>query len=282
MDVPFTRLVRFTTSDGTTHYGEAGSDWQKDLRGQTVDTFQGTDPWDPDFSLSGKKAEISEVLCPLPSVPVTLGIGLNYRKHAEEAGFAIPNFPVVFTKYLDSLAGPFEDIPIHPEARELDYEGELSVVIGKDVKNLTEKDDPLDYVLGFTVGNDVSSRYWQNAARSGGQHGPAKSFDKFGPIGPVIASPKAVKNPEALKLRTWVNGDLRQDGATDDLIFGIKEIIRFVSQGKTVRKGTVIMTGTPSGVAAFMKPAQFLKDGDVVEIEIENIGKISNKMAFEK
>lgn len=118
-------------------------------------------------------------------------------------------------------------------------------MIGKDVKNLTDKDDPLDYVLGFTVGNDVSSRYWQNAQRSGAQHGPAKSFDKFGPIGPAIASLKAVKDPEALKLRTWVNGDLRQDGATDDLIFGIKEIIRFLSQGKTVRRGTVIMTGTP-------------------------------------
>ena len=145
----------------------------------------------------------------------------------------------------DTLAGPFEDIPIHSEARELDYEGELCVVISKDVKNLSEKDDPLDYVLGVTVGNDVSSRYWQNPQRSGAQHGPAKSFDKFAPIGPVLASIKAVGDAEALSLRTWVNGELRQDGKTDDLIFGISAIIRHLSRGTTLRKGTVIMTGTP-------------------------------------
>jgi len=188
----------------------------------------------------------------------------------------------VFTKYSDTLAGPFEDIPINPESQELDYEGELSVVIGRDIKNLSENEDPLDYILGFTVGNDVSSRYWQVAPRSGGQHGPAKSFDKFAPIGPVIASLKAVGNPEALKLRTWVNGELRQDGKTDDLIFGITAILRHISRGTTIRKGTVIMTGTPSGVAAFMKPAAWLRDGDKVEIEIERIGKIANKMVFEK
>lgn len=119
------------------------------------------------------------------------------------------------------------------------------MVIGKDVKNLAESENPLDYVLGVTVGNDVSSRYWQNPQRSGAQHGPAKSFDKFGPIGPVIASLKAVENPENLKLKTWVNGDLRQDGATDDLIFGLGAIIRHLSRGMTLRKGTVIMTGTP-------------------------------------
>ena len=131
-------------------------------------------------------------------------------------------------------------------------------MIGRDAKNLTDTDDPLAYVLGFTVGNDVSSRYWQNPARSGAQHGPAKSFDKFGPVGPVIASLKAVGDPEALALKTWVNGELRQDGKTDDLIFGVKEIIRFVSQGKTVRKGTVIMTGTPRYVFfSFFPPLLF-------------------------
>lgn len=146
----------------------------------------------------------------------------------------------------DTLAGPFDDIPINREAYDLDYEGELTVIIGKDAKNLTDQDNPLDYVLGYTVGNDVSSRYWQAATRSDGQHGPAKSFDKFGPIGPVLASPKAVGSPEGgLKLRTWVNGDLRQDGSTDDLIFSVAETIRHLSRGTTLRKGTYIMTGTP-------------------------------------
>ncbi|KAH0837094.1 hypothetical protein AYO21_04554 [Fonsecaea monophora] len=281
MAAKFERLVRFKAADGQIYYGEAGSDWDSDLKGREVQIFSGLDPFDSNFKLLDKKAVISEVLSPLEKVPLTIGIGLNYRKHAEEANFPIPTFPVVFTKYSDTLAGPFEDIPINPEAKDLDYEGELSIVIGKDAKNISEDEDPLSYVLGYTVGNDVSSRYWQAPARSGGQHGPAKSFDKFGPIGPVIASPNAVVNPEGLRLRTWVNGELRQDGNTDDLIFGIGAIIRHLARGTTVRKGTVIMTGTPSGVAAFMQPAAWLRHGDTVSIEIERIGKISNKMVFE-
>jgi 2-keto-4-pentenoate hydratase/2-oxohepta-3-ene-1,7-dioic acid hydratase in catechol pathway len=119
------------------------------------------------------------------------------------------------------------------------------LIVGKDMKNLTDKDDPLDYLLGVTVGNDVSSRYWQAAPRSGGQHGPAKAFDKFAPIGPVIVSIKTIGNPENLKLRTWVNGDLRQETMTNDLIFGIEAILRHISRGTTIKKGTAIMTGTP-------------------------------------
>lgn len=110
---------------------------------------------------------------------------------------------------------------------------------------MNKDEDPLEYVLGYTVGNDISSRLWQKPPRSGGQHGPAKSFDKFGPIGPIIASIDAVGDPESLKLRTWVNDELRQDGLTNDLIFNIREVIRHVSRGMTLRKGTAIMTGTP-------------------------------------
>ena len=130
-------------------------------------------------------------------------------------------------------------------AKELDYEGELTVIIGKDVKNLRPDENPLDYVLGYTVGNDVSARYWQWPKMSGSQHGYAKSFDHFGPIGPVIASSNVIPDPERLRLKTWVNDELRQDCRTDDLIFGIAAIIRHLSQGMTLRKGTVIMTGTP-------------------------------------
>jgi len=147
---------------------------------------------------------------------------------------------------LGALAGPFEDIPIDPVAKDLDYEGELCVVIGRDVKNLQLDDDPLDYVLGYMAGNDVSSRFWQlNPERSSGQHGFAKSFDKFAPVGPVIASMSVVKDPHQLRLRTWVNGELRQETATNDLIFDIRAMIRHLSMGMTLRKGTIIMTGTP-------------------------------------
>ena len=118
--------------------------------------------------------------------------------------------------------------------------------------------------------------------RSGGQHGPAKSFDKFAPIGPTILHPSLVDGQKGLKIQTRVNGQLRQDAITNDLIFDVPELIIHLSRGKTLRRGTVIMTGTPSGVAYFMKPQQWLQDGDVVEVAIEDIGKLRNKMVFEK
>jgi 2-keto-4-pentenoate hydratase/2-oxohepta-3-ene-1,7-dioic acid hydratase in catechol pathway len=147
---------------------------------------------------------------------------------------------------------------------------------------VNEAEDAMQYVLGYMAGNDISSRYWQMPERSGNQHGPAKSFDKFAPIGPVIASSKVVPNPHNLWIKSIVNGEIRQSARTDDFIYDIPAIIRHISRGTTLRKGTVVITGTPSGVAAFMKPPAWLKDGDVVEVEIEKIGKIRNMMVFEK
>ena len=156
----------------------------------------------------------------------------------------------------------------------------MTVVIGKELKNLGESEDPTPYILGYTVGNDVSSRYWQRPERSGGQHGYAKSFDKFAPIGPILASTAAVPDPTALKLETRVNGEKRQSTGTDDMIHGIPAILRFLSRGTTLKPGTIIMTGTPGGVAAFMKPPAWLQDGDIVEIEISGLGTITNKMVL--
>jgi 2-keto-4-pentenoate hydratase/2-oxohepta-3-ene-1,7-dioic acid hydratase in catechol pathway len=136
-------------------------------------------------------------------------------------------------------------------------------------------------VLGYSVGNDVSSRYWQDKTRSSGQHGYAKAMDGFAPLGPVIASTRVIQNPSKLQLTTHVNGELRQSAGTDSMIFDVATVIRHLSRGITLRAGTVIMTGTPDGVAAFMKPSPWLQDGDVVEIEISGIGKIRNKMVFE-
>jgi 2-keto-4-pentenoate hydratase/2-oxohepta-3-ene-1,7-dioic acid hydratase in catechol pathway len=159
---------------------------------------------------------------------------------------------------------------------------ELCVVIGQDCKNISADEDPLKYVLGYTAGNDVSSRYWQFSERSGGQPGYAKSFDKFAPIGPILCSPSVITDPHVLSLKTVVNGQIRQSSNTDDLIFDVRTLIRHLSRGKTLRKGTIIMTGTPGGVAAFMKPPGWLNDGDIVEIEIEGIGRLRNKMVYEK
>jgi 2-keto-4-pentenoate hydratase/2-oxohepta-3-ene-1,7-dioic acid hydratase in catechol pathway len=160
--------------------------------------------------------------------------------------------------------------------------GELCVIIGKTCKNIPLSVNPLEYVLGYTAGNDVSSRFWQlDRERSGGQHGYAKSFDKFAPIGPVLCSTTQIPDPSKLTLRTTVNGVQKQSTRLDDLIFDVSAIIRHLSRGMTLRAGTVIMTGTPSGVAAFENPPGWLKHGDIVQVEVSGIGKIENRMVFE-
>ncbi|KAK5307001.1 hypothetical protein LTR99_002693 [Exophiala xenobiotica] len=279
---PFDRLVRFENEAGIVLYGEVTADTPtiNDLIGSKVDIYEGNGPWSADFKRTSNQDTIAKVLSPIPHAPIFHGIGLNYRRHAEEAGHPIPAYPVVFQKPSPALAGPYEDIPIDKEAKFLDYECELSVIIGKDCKNLSDSDDPFDYVLGYTVGNDVSARFWQAPAQSGGQHAYAKSFDKFAPSGPVLVSTSVIHDPAKLTLKTWVNGEERQSSGIDDLIFDVPALIRFLSKGRTLEKGTVIMTGTPSGVAAFMKPPAWLADGDVVEMEIAGIGRIKNNMVF--
>jgi 2-keto-4-pentenoate hydratase/2-oxohepta-3-ene-1,7-dioic acid hydratase in catechol pathway len=180
----------------------------------------------------------------------------------------------------DALAGPFEDISIPKYVRDLDYEGELCFVIGRDCKDLDPSHEPSDYILGFMVGNDVSAREWQTQETAGGQHHVAKSFDKFALMGPFLTSYSALRNPENLKLETRVNNEVRQQGHTSDLLFSIKDIMVHLSRGKTLRRGTVVMTGTPSGVAAFMDPKAWIKNGDLVEITIEGLGTLRNKHVF--
>jgi 2-keto-4-pentenoate hydratase/2-oxohepta-3-ene-1,7-dioic acid hydratase in catechol pathway len=179
-----------------------------------------------------------------------------------------------------ALAGPYDDIKVDPQCTNLDYEGELCIVIGKDCKNFAADNDFTEFVLGYAAGNDVSSRFWQMPPQSGNQHGYAKSFDQFGPIGPAIISTSMIPKPHELELTTTVNGQLRQNTSTGDLLFTIPKIIEHLSRGTTLKKGTVIMTGTPSGVAAFMKPPPWLQNGDVVQVEISCIGRISNKMVI--
>jgi 2-keto-4-pentenoate hydratase/2-oxohepta-3-ene-1,7-dioic acid hydratase in catechol pathway len=155
------------------------------------------------------------------------------------------------------------------------------VIIGKERKNIPASEDPLDYVLGYSIGNDVLSRYWQDATRSSGQHGYGKSMDKFSPIGPVIVSRDVMTDFPSLEISTHVNGEVRQHSTTASMIFDVPTLIRHLSRGIALRPGTIIMTGTPDGVAAFMKPSPWLKNGDVVEIDISGIGKIGNRMSFE-
>jgi len=192
----------------------------------------------------------------------------------------VPPYPVVFTKPPDALAGPLDKVPVHPAAQGmLDYEGELTVIIGKDGKDIPEE-EALSYVLGYTAGNDVSARNFQLPDTSGGQYCYAKSFDAFAPIGPCIVSTGLAPDPQKLRYTTSVNGEKRQETGTDDMIWSVKQIITHLSRGTTLRKGTVIMTGTPSGVGLFMKPQGILKGGDVVEIRVEGIGSLVNEMVF--
>lgn len=236
-----------------------------------------------------------QVLCPLAETPIIYGVGLNYRKHIaegpkEQEGKAspAPKYPSIFTKPPDALNGPFA--PVHISAAcadSMDYEGELVVVLGRDCKDITTCSDALDAILGYAVGNDVSCRQWQHPAISGGQHGYAKSFDGFAPLGPVLVASAAVPVDAGsgrvdLELVTRVNGQERQRGRTGDMIFDVAETIVHLSRGTTLRRGTVIMTGTPEGVALWMEPQGWIVDGDEVEVSIEGLGSIKNKYVFKK
>lgn len=191
----------------------------------------------------------------------------------------MPTQPALFTKPSDALNGPSDPIHVHPDAQhQLDYEGELAVVIGRDAKNVSE-DDALDYVLGYTAGNDVSARNFQMPAVSGGQFCYAKSFDGFAPLGPAIISPALIPDPQKVSYKTLVNGEMVQQTETSDMIFTVRQIISHLSRGTTIRRGTVILTGTPSGIGLFTN--KLLKNDDVVEVEIDGFGKISNRIVFD-
>ncbi|KAL6154235.1 hypothetical protein ACJQWK_01406 [Exserohilum turcicum] len=277
----FKRLIRFEDAEGKTVYGDLEKEVPtREIEGSTVEVLEGDVK--SGFNKAGSKAKVAKLLSPLPTTNIVLCVGLNYRKHAEECNFPIPQNPAIFMKPSDALAGPLDDIPIHASCQsQLDYEGELTIVVGRDCKNVAAA-DYASYVLGYTVGNDVSARNHQiPAGVSGGQFGYAKSFDKFCPIGPCIASTEIIPDPQKLRYWTKVNGEKRQETGTDDMIFNVGQIIEHLSRGTTLRAGTVILTGTPSGVGLFMEPKGFLKDGDEVEIYVEGIGSLVNRMKFE-
>ncbi|KAK3182231.1 hypothetical protein K4F52_006408 [Lecanicillium sp. MT-2017a] len=267
----FKQLVRFTANNQA-HYGDL---LEEDDAFYTVRKLEG-DAFI--FHETNEIFKVDKLLCPLENTPIIICIGLNYKSHAEEAKLSLPKYPAVFVKPADALAGPFDKIHTHPETREmLDYEGELVIVVGKDCKDV-RKEDAASFVLGYTVGNDVSARNFQVPEASGGQFCYAKSFDGFAPIGDRITSCKALPEPLSARIVTKVNGSVKQDSNINDMIFSVGQIISHLSRGTTLRNGTVIMTGTPSGVGYFRK--EFLKDGDVVEVSIEGVGRIENVVSF--
>ena len=220
-----------------------------------------------------------------PAVPhpnKIIGIGLNYYGYLEVCGLPKPDFPRIFGKYSETAAAHQGEVIIPANTMMLDYEGELAVVIGKTGRLISEA-DAMDYVLGYCNTNDLTCRDFQNLTPS---WLPGKSCDTFAPIGPWIVTADEVPDPNALAMKTWVNGELRQDSSTADMIFKVAELISGVSRFFTLRPGDVFLTGTPAGVVCCqpeeLKEKLWLKDGDIVEIEIEKLGKLTNYVISEK
>jgi 2-keto-4-pentenoate hydratase/2-oxohepta-3-ene-1,7-dioic acid hydratase in catechol pathway len=204
--------------------------------------------------------------------PKVICIGLNYADHAAESGSKVPDEPMMFAKYHSTLCGPGDSIVAPPSHSKLDYEVELVIVVGKRATRVSQ-DEAYDYVAGYTCGHDVSERNFQ---RGDGQWLRAKSSDTFAPIGPVIVTKDEISDPHALKLGTKVNGEVRQNSSTSQIIFKVPKLVEFISSYVTLDPGDLIFTGTPPGVGFGMKPPQYLKPGDVIEVWVERIGSISN------
>jgi 2-keto-4-pentenoate hydratase/2-oxohepta-3-ene-1,7-dioic acid hydratase in catechol pathway len=205
-----------------------------------------------------------------------LAIGLNYRDHANETNQEIPKHPIVFAKVTTCITGPGKPIWMPRVSQLVDWEGELCFVIGKTARYV-EKEDALDYVAGYMVGNDVSVRDWQFHAAT---WTVGKGFDSHGPIGPWLVTSDEV-DPGRLQVRTWVNGELKQDSNTDQLIFDVPTLVEYLSNAFTLEPGDVVFTGTPSGVGVARNPREFLKAGDTVRIEIDGLGVLENPVTEE-
>jgi len=225
------------------------------------------------------RREYITLLAPLPSPPKILCLGLNYRDHAEEGKAKIPDEPIIFMKPRTAIIGPEENIIRPGFVKQLDYEAELAVILGKRGKRIPSSAAE-EYIFGYTAFNDISARDIQF---KDGQWTRGKSFDTFAPIGPCIATTDQIENPNDLKISARVNGETRQSSSTKNMIFNVYEVVHQLSRVMTLEPGDIIATGTPAGVGIFMKPKpRLLSPGDLVEIEIEKIGVLRNRVAEEK
>ena len=267
------RFTRFQDPQGHIRYGAP-------INADTAQPLAGN----PFTGLNAEGAPVNVQRWLAPILPHTIYcIGLNYREHANETGAPIPNTPVVFMKPVSAIQDPGADIVIPAACEhgpEVDFEAELAVVIGKQGKNIAAA-AALEHVLGYTCGNDVSARRWQKHG-GGGQWVRGKSFDTFCPLGPVLVTADEIPDPQALAIRTHLNGDCMQDSNTDDMLFTVAQLIAFLSRDTTLMPGTVILTGTPSGVGFTRNPPVFLSPGDTVGIAIEGIGVLSNPVTATK
>ena len=263
------RITRFIDGHGHIRAGRDCGDGTADCFGQP------NIPQTP--KPTGRIESIATRWSPI-APPALFCIGANYRAHINETGATVPERPVVFMKPPTTVnhdAHPIR-LPACSPKPEVDYEVELAVVIGREGRDIPE-DKALEYVFGYTVANDVSARWWQKNG-GGGQWIRGKGFDTFCPLGPVLVTADEIPDPQALTLRTRVNGETMQDSSTSDMLFNVRQIIAFLSQDTTLLPGTTILTGTPAGVGVGRDPKVFLKAGDEVAVEIDGIGTLTNRV----
>ncbi|WWD15614.1 hypothetical protein CI109_100036 [Kwoniella shandongensis] len=287
----YTRLVRFISPSSPTPLIGEPTDSSLDVglasyesKPIEVEVFSGKSVVSPG-ERTGRKEVVERLLSPISQeeVGTIRCIGLNYLKHAQEGGLEVPSVPTVFTKTSNTLGDPYPAPTVIPKAfvadNAADYEAEVAIVIGKKVKDVSEE-EALDYVLGFTASNDVSSRIAQFKTT---QWSYSKSFDGALPLGPAFVHKDAVADLKEVKIKGIHNGNTVQDSALDDLIFSIPKIVSFLSQGTTIQPGTVIITGTPAGVGWMANPRITLKDGDEFRVFVSHgVGTLINKIVEEK
>jgi 2-keto-4-pentenoate hydratase/2-oxohepta-3-ene-1,7-dioic acid hydratase in catechol pathway len=264
------RIIRFV-SDGKIYFGKELD--TKDALRIEGDLFTG-------YRVTEDLLAIDKLLAPCVPTDI-LCIGLNYRQHAAESGSQVPTNPMLFIKSSNALNNPGDPIQIPRRSSEIDFEAELAVVIGKDAKNVS-RERAMDYVFGYTCANDVTARDWQRDKNlGGGQFARGKSFDTFCPLGPAIVTRDEIPEPNKLKIRSELNGQVMQDLTTADMIFDVPALIESLSSTLTVRAGSVILTGTPQGVGFARKPPVWMKPGDRIVVELEKIGRLENPIVAE-
>jgi 2-keto-4-pentenoate hydratase/2-oxohepta-3-ene-1,7-dioic acid hydratase in catechol pathway len=264
------KIARFI-SGGEIHVGQ----WLDDATALAIEGDLFTS-----YRLTQRKLKIEKLLAPLVPTEI-MCIGANYREHVLETKGEMPARPQLFLKGGNTLNNPFDPIPVPRLSSQIDFECELAVIIGKRAKYVPRQ-RALDYVFGYTAANDVSSRDWQkDPALSGGQFTRGKSFDGFCPLGPWLVTADEIPNPNALRIKTILNGRTMQDNTTGDMIFDVPALIESVSSTMTLRPGVVILTGTPQGVGAARTPPVWLKAGDTVVVELEKIGRLESPVANE-
>jgi 2-keto-4-pentenoate hydratase/2-oxohepta-3-ene-1,7-dioic acid hydratase in catechol pathway len=259
------RIVRFE-SGGRTHLGqEVAANEALRIEGDLLGAHR----------VTAERLTIERRLAPVVPTDI-LCIGLNYRAHAAETGAKLPEHPVLFMKASNALNNPEQPIVLPERSREVDYEGELVVVIGRSATRVP-RERALEHVLGYMCGNDVTARNWQvDRTLGGGQFVRGKSFDGFAPMGPALVTADEIPDPNALKLTTTLNGRVMQESSTSDMIFDVPTLISELSSTMTLRAGVVLFTGTPSGVGFVRKPPVYLQDDDEVVVEIEHLGRLRN------